>query len=80
MKRFVEHCCFDPGLFRPESLGKLRFIGAHLTLCDEAKIRNRVIHLFVDCQSAIVSAFGISIPNYKVDNIEYQKINLSTGK
>ena len=51
-------------------------------LCDEAKIRNRDIHLFVDCQSAIVSAFGISIPNYKVDryNIEYQKINLSTGK
>ena len=38
-------------------------------MCDEAKFRNRVIHLFVDCQSAIVSAFGISIPNYKVDII-----------
>ena len=38
-------------------------------LCDEVKIRNRDIHLFVDCQSAIVSAFGISIPNYKIDII-----------
>ena len=38
-------------------------------LCDEAKVKNRNIHLFVDCQSAIVSAFGIGIPNYKVDII-----------
>ena len=38
-------------------------------LCDEIKIRNRDIHLFVDCQSAIVSAFGISIPKYKIDII-----------
>ena len=30
-------------------------------LCDEETIRNRDIHLFVDYQSAIVSAFGISI-------------------
>ena len=28
-------------------------------LCDEVKYRNRNIHLFVDYQSAIVSAFGI---------------------
>ena len=38
-------------------------------LCDEAKVKNRNIHLFVDCQSAIVSAFGIGIPKYKVDII-----------
>ena len=38
-------------------------------MCDEAKVKNRNIHLFVDCQSAIVSAFGIGIPKYKVDII-----------
>ena len=38
-------------------------------LCDEETIRNRDIRLFVDYQSAIVSAFAISIPKYKVDII-----------
>ena len=38
-------------------------------LCYEAKIRNRNVHLFVYCQSAIISAFGIGIPKYKVDKI-----------
>ena len=38
-------------------------------LCDEGKVKNRNIHLFVDCQSAIVSAFGIGIPKYEVDII-----------
>ena len=38
-------------------------------MCDYAKVKNRNIHLFVDCQSAIVSAFGNGIPKYKVDII-----------
>ena len=38
-------------------------------MCDEIKIRNSDIPLFVDCESAIVSAFGISIPKYQVDII-----------
>ena len=33
------------------------------------KLKKKNIHLFVDCQSAIVSAFGIGILNYKVDII-----------
>ena len=42
-------------------------------LCDEVKIRNRDIHLFVDCQSDIVSAFGISISNYKIDILNIRR-------
>ena len=39
-------------------------------LCDEVKVRNnRDIHFFIDCKSAIVSAFGIGIRKYKVNTI-----------
>ena len=58
------------GICSNDFLGEI--VGIELAfkdLCDEAKIRNRDNHLFVDCQSAIDSAFGISIPNYKVDII-----------
>lgn len=38
-------------------------------LQDEISITGRNIHLFVDCQSAIISGFGMDVPTYKVDII-----------
>lgn len=38
-------------------------------LQDEISIKGRNIHLFVDCQSAIISGFGMDVPTYKVDII-----------
>ena len=38
-------------------------------LQDEVSITGRNIHLFVDCQSAIISGFGMDVPTYKVDII-----------
>ena len=38
-------------------------------LQDEVSITGRNIHLFVDCQSAIITGFGMDVPTYKVDII-----------
>ena len=51
-------------------------------LQDEVSITGRNIHLFVDCQSAIITGFGMDVPTYKVDIILniYKKINVITRR
>ena len=47
-------------------------IGLEITLrylAEEAKISNRSIYIFTDCQSAIESVFGNGMPSFKVDTV-----------